>query len=75
MKIDDTQGGPVYSNIASLMVNFNSSTKTQTFTYSGVDEYQLHPFQKSGIDVTIKHSIADEKGFTVPALSSAVFVK
>lgn len=79
MKLDYTQGKPVDSNIGSdiesLMVIFNISTKAQTFVYSGADEYQLHPIQKNGIDEEIKHSKTDEKGFTVPALSSAVFVK
>jgi pullulanase-type alpha-1,6-glucosidase len=75
MKLDDTQGQAVDDNVDSLMVIFNTSTEAQTFTYSGASEYQLHPIQQQGVDAVIKHSKADEKGFTVPALSSAVFVK
>ena len=57
------------------MVIFNTSTKAQTFIYAGANKYQLHPLQQNGVDEIIKHSKADEKGFTVPALSSVVFIK
>ena len=75
MKLDDTQGKPVDVNAESLMVIFNTSTKVQTLTYTKANEYQLHPIQQKGVDEVIKHSKADENGFTVPALSSVVFIK
>lgn len=75
MKLDDTQGQVVDDNIDSLMVIFNMSAKTEAFSYVGANEYQLHPIQKNGVDNIIKQSKTDEKGFTVPALSSVVFVK
>jgi len=75
MKLDDTQGNAVDNKIESLMVFFNTSTKAQTFAYSGADKYQLHPIQKNGVDVITKQSKSDNKGFTVPGLSSVVFVK
>ena len=75
MKIDDNQGKAVDDNVESLMVIFNTSPKAQTFVYSGAENYQLHRIQKSSVDEVIKHSKVDDKGFTVPAFSSAVFVK
>jgi len=75
MKLDDTKGKPVDRDVESLMVIFNISTKAQTFAYPQASNYQLHPIQQNGVDAEIKHSKTDEKGFSVPALSSAVFVK
>ncbi|TWX72224.1 pullulanase-type alpha-1,6-glucosidase [Colwellia sp. C1TZA3] len=75
MKIDDTLGQSVDENVKSLLVMFNTSTKAQTFAYPQANDYQLHPIQKNSADNAIKHSKVDVKGFTVPPLSSAVFVK
>jgi len=75
MKLDDTLGQSVDDNIESLIVIFNTSTSAQTFSYPQAREYQLHPIQQTSVDEVIKLSKADEKGFTVPALSSVVFVK
>lgn len=75
MKLDDTQGKPVDEKVKSLIVIFNSNSKTQTFLYWDANKYQLHPIQKNGADAVIKQSEATDNGFTVPALSSAVFVK
>jgi len=75
MKLDDTLGNAVDNKTESLMVIFNTSTKAQTFAYSGAEKYQLHPIQQNGVDEIIKHSKANEKGFTVPALSSVLFIK
>lgn len=74
MKLDDTQGQVVDEYVDSLIVLFNMSTKTQTFAYEQASEYQLHPIQQFSADTVVKQSKADEKGFTVPALSSVVFV-
>ena len=75
MKLDDSQGEAVDDKLDGLMVIFNTSTEPQTFAYTGAEKYQLHPVQQSGIDEMVKHSKADKQGFTVPALSSVVFVK
>ena len=83
MKIDDSVGVAVDSNYRSLMVIFNTSAKTQTFDYDFSDDtnasstqgYQLHPIQKSGTDKVVKQSKVTANGFTVPPLSSVVFVK
>ncbi|MBA6326740.1 pullulanase-type alpha-1,6-glucosidase [Colwellia sp. MB02u-6] len=75
MKIDDTLGQRVDENVESLLVIFNTSTKAQTFTYPQANDYQLHPIQQNSLDAMLKQSKVDKKGFTVPALSSVVFVK
>ena len=75
MKLDDTQGKPVDDKVATLIVIFNSSTKSQKFIYAGADEYQLHPIQQGSVDTVIKQSKVDDKSFTVPALSSVVFAR
>ncbi len=75
MKLDDTLGESVDDNVETLIVIFNTSTKKQTFAYSQAKDYQLHPTHINSMDEVIKYSKADDKGFTVPALSSVVFVK
>jgi pullulanase-type alpha-1,6-glucosidase len=75
MKIDDSIGQKIDDSVESLMVIFNMSDKVQTFTYPQANDYQLHQIQQHSADEIVKNSKADEKGFTVPALSSAVFVK
>ncbi len=79
MKIDDSVGEAVDESYQSLMVIFNTSDKTQTFNYhldgQSTQGYQLHPLQKNGSDEVLKQSKATSQGFTVPALTSVVFVK
>lgn len=75
MKIDDTQGTAIDDNVEGLVVIFNTSTQMQHFSYSGANEYQHHPLQKQGKDSVIKQSKVDSEGFSVPALSTAVFIK
>ena len=75
MKLDDTQGTPVDENIDSIVILFNTSTKTQSFTYMEADKYQLHAIQHQGVDEVVKQSKVSKNAFTVPALSSVVFVK
>jgi pullulanase/glycogen debranching enzyme len=89
MKIDDNVGKPVDDNYQSLMIIFNTSAETQSFNYNddfkeekdassvanSSPSYQLHPIQKNGVDEVIKQSQVTPEGFTVPPLSSVVFVK
>jgi len=75
MKIDDTKGMPVDENIDSMIVLFNTDTKAQYFAYEGASDYQLHDIQQASVDNAVKQSKTNSKGFTVPALSSVVFVK
>jgi pullulanase len=61
------------------MLIFNTSDKTQTFSYhfdsTSTQGYQLHPIQTKGSDEVVKQSKVTAEGFTVPPLSSVVFVK
>ncbi len=83
MKIDDRVGEVVDDSYQSVIVIFNTSDKTQTFSYafnvgsavSSTQGYQLHTIQQNGADKVIKQSKVTGKGFIVPALSSVVFVK
>lgn len=79
MKIDDTQGEPVDNNVDSLLVIFNSSAETQVFTHDSdshsTQGYQLHTIQKNGTDEVVKQAKITTEGFSVPPLSSVVFVK
>jgi pullulanase-type alpha-1,6-glucosidase len=75
MKIDDTQGTPVDNKTESLIVIFNSSAEKKTFNGIKTHGYQLHPIQKNGIDEAVKQAKVTIDGFTVPPLSSVVFVK
>lgn len=72
MKLDDTSS--LDTHYQSLIVIFNTSTETQTFKYKKAVNYLLHPVQKNGVDNVVKQSIADDNGFTVPALTTTVFV-
>ena len=72
MKLDDKSS--LDTHYQSLIVIFNTSTETQTFKYQSAQMYQLHPVQKNGVDDVVKQSTADDNGFTVPALTTTVFV-
>lgn len=75
MKIDDTQGQQVDNQYRSMVVIFNTSSKAQTFNSDALitNDFILHPIQQ-GADFITKQSRVHANGFTVPALTSAVFV-
>ena len=60
--------------LESIVVIFNSSDKSQTFATDASD-YKLHPIQLDGADDVVRTSEASEVGFSVPALTTAVFIK
>jgi hypothetical protein len=75
MSLDDTQGEPVDDKVSNLMVIFNTSTEVKQFNYAKIKGYQLHPIQKNGVDEVVKQAKVTATAFSVPPLSSAVFVK
>jgi len=87
MKIDDNIGALVDKQYQSLIVIFNTSDKEHTFAYNfnrdlnpnetfdSKQKYQLHPIQQKGADKLMRQSKVTTQGFTVPPLSSAVFVQ
>jgi len=68
---EKTENTP-YQNI---MVIFNTSLKQQEYAYNNADEFRLHPVQRNSVDNTIKTSTTSATGFSIPALSYAVFIK
>jgi len=59
-----------------IIVAFNANTSTQTATFENAQSYRLHPVQAGGSDRQLRNgTIAGANGFTVPALSVAVFVR
>ncbi|MBE2268696.1 MAG: pullulanase-type alpha-1,6-glucosidase [Anaerolinea sp.] len=78
MSISDLEGenlDPVYGYVVVL---FNASNQTQTFTLDGVANYPLalHPVQAASADPIVQTAGFDAATgtFTVPALTTAVFV-
>ncbi|PKO00871.1 MAG: DUF3372 domain-containing protein [Chloroflexi bacterium HGW-Chloroflexi-4] len=76
MRIQDTNDlDPKYSNI---LVFYNSNQKNITFTEETlIDQaYQLHPVLVDSVDPIVKNSAYDASNgsFTIPALSTSVFV-
>ncbi len=74
MHLSDNTINDLDSKLESMVIIFNSDGKTQTFR-SDASEYQLHPVQEEGTDDIVKRSEANETGFTVPPLTTAVFVR
>lgn len=61
--------------IKQVLVVFNNGASTQTFAYADAKQFKLHPVQAKGADAIVKTSKANTKGFTVPAFTTAVFVR
>jgi pullulanase-type alpha-1,6-glucosidase len=74
MKIDnsDLAIDPV---IKQIVVVFNNGVNQQTFAYADAKQFKLHPVQAKSADTVVKTSRASGKGFTVPAFTTAVFVR
>ncbi|MEW6982427.1 pullulanase-type alpha-1,6-glucosidase [Colwelliaceae bacterium 6471] len=62
------------ANYRHIVVIFNTSAQTKHFRFKA-QHYQLHPVQQQGQDTKVKQSISDQDGFTVPGLTTAVFVE
>ena len=59
----------------SIMVIFNTSDETKVQPFKGAAQYQLHAVQQQGVDQRVKQSATSAKGFSVPPLTTAVFVE
>ncbi|RHW77757.1 pullulanase-type alpha-1,6-glucosidase [Colwellia sp. RSH04] len=80
MALNDNLGAQVDNNYQNILVVFNTSAKSQTFSGTAEQEltfsgYQLHKEQAAGADDVVKQSVVKEQSITVPALTTAVFVK
>lgn len=72
MQITDTQA--IDENYEEIILVFNPSNTEQQIAYSA-EAFSLHPVQMNSADMTIRTASAATEGFTVPALTTAVFVK
>lgn len=74
MKIDNSDLA-IDPAIKQVVVVFNNGASPQAFAYEGAKQFKLHPVQVKGADAVVKTSKANAKGFTVPAFTTAVFVR
>lgn len=74
MKIDNSDLA-IDPTIKQIMVVFNNGAVKQTFAFADAKHFKLHPVQMKGADIVVKTSKANSKGFTVPAFTTAVFVR
>jgi pullulanase len=76
MTIDDGTGLADLDPAAdALVVVVNASPLEHTVTVDGASGFTLHPLQTSGTDPVVATSVVSGNDFTVPALTSAIFVK
>ena len=76
MSIDDSEPSEqLDTDISSMVVIFNTSTEAKMINFNNAAKYQLHPTQKNGIDTIVKQSTSNENNFSVPALTTSVFIK
>ncbi|WP_085296886.1 alpha-1,6-glucosidase domain-containing protein [Cognaticolwellia mytili] len=80
MSIDDGTGlTDLDANNDALVVVINGSTEQQALTVNTAADFELHSIQQNSADNTVKSANftanAESGTFTVPALTTAVFVK
>jgi pullulanase-type alpha-1,6-glucosidase len=76
MSIDGTDKNKEKNkNIANVVVIFNTSTSRKTVSFTGAGQYQLHPIQRHGVDEIVKQSISNKNTFSVPPLTTSIFIK
>ena len=63
------------TTIKQIVVVFNNGARLKTFAYANAKQFKLHPVQADGVDLVVKTSKANNKGFHVPAFTTAVFIK
>lgn len=59
----------------SVVVVFNANETRQSLPFKNANNYKLHPVQSAGVDRALKQASAKHGKFTVPALSTVIFVK
>ena len=58
-----------------LVVMFNATNTEQSLTVTGATGFGLHPVLQTSADAVVQNASTDGNEFTVPALTTAVFVK
>ncbi|WP_103879976.1 pullulanase-type alpha-1,6-glucosidase [Vibrio hangzhouensis] len=76
MTIDDgtSAGTDLDPNYDAIVVVINSTKEAQDFSIQGTANFELHPVQLASADTTVKTATFADSTFSVPALTSAVFV-
>jgi pullulanase-type alpha-1,6-glucosidase len=76
MSIDGSMHkGKIDNDYRQLMIIFNTTDKNQLVPYPNAETFNLHPVQQQSVDQQVKMSMANIDGFTVPPLTTAVFVQ
>jgi pullulanase len=80
MSIDDGTGlTDLDTNHDAIVVVINGSSEEQSHTVATANGFELHSVQQNSVDTTVQGASfsegTDEGTFTVPALTTAVFVK
>ncbi|WP_423840778.1 pullulanase-type alpha-1,6-glucosidase [Vibrio mytili] len=77
MTIDDgvSAGQDLDPNYDAIVAVINASAEQQSFTISGTSGFELHDIQKNSADSVVKAASFSGETFTVPALTTAVFVQ
>jgi pullulanase-type alpha-1,6-glucosidase len=63
------------NDYSQLVIIFNTTDKNQLLNYPDAETFKLHPVQQQSVDQQVKMSVANGDGFTVPPLTTAVFVQ
>jgi len=74
MKLTDTSDDLDPSRNA-IVVVFNATDSEQTMTVNGASGFSLHPVLQSSADTVVQGASVSDSDFTVPALTTAVFVE
>jgi pullulanase len=75
MLLDDTAGERVDDTYSQIVVIFNTTNETVTFSDPALTAaYTLHPVLAAGSDEVMKQAAFTSGTFSVPALTAAVFV-
>ncbi len=77
MSIDDGTGAgtDLDPNNDAIVVVINSTATTQAFPLTGASGFELHSVQQSSADSIVQNATFSGNTFTVPALTTAVFVQ
>lgn len=76
MSIDDGTGlTDLDSNYDAVVVVINATTEEQSMPVTGASGFTLHTVQQDSADFVVKKAAFADGKFTVPALTTAVFVK
>ncbi len=77
MSIDDgvSAGKDLDTNYDAIVAVVNSTSETKSFKVEGATGFELHEVQKDSTDNRVKGASFSGETFTVPALTTAVFVQ